>query len=240
MKTIASYATKKFGIEYQGFLLLFCTHRNEFNCVLRSTKLRKYAIRSLIWSYAQTLFLMTSLQYYCIPGLADIKTYAQKMQDAQVTKSLPLWFAPPPPLEKKQQLPSHCSQHFLNNDLTSCAFRIPLDIKDWINIRWLSCIAVIVTDLLTEKGKKRLTLNAPIAMKVICFSRLLKCLRSLYGKQCGPRSDCSYRSRLFWVHTVCFYSWFVSNVRQLFAAGDISRRHFQMHFFLGSFRVKMV
>ena len=37
---------------------------------------------------SQTLFLMTSLQYYCMLGLADIKTYAQKMQDAQVTKSL--------------------------------------------------------------------------------------------------------------------------------------------------------
>ena len=37
------------------------------------------------------------------------------------------------------------------------------------------------------------TLNAPIATKIVCFSRLLKCLRSLYGKQCGPRSDCSYR-----------------------------------------------
>ena len=23
------------------------------------------------------------------------------------------------------------------------------------------------------------------------------------GKQCGPRSDCSYRSSLIWVHTVC-------------------------------------
>ena len=34
-------------------------------------------------------------------------------------------------------------------------------------------------------------LNKPIATKVVCFSRLLKCLRSLYGKQCGPRSDCS-------------------------------------------------
>ena len=49
--TIASYAMKKFGIEYQGFLLRFCTHRNYFNCVFRSTKLRKYTIRSLIWSY---------------------------------------------------------------------------------------------------------------------------------------------------------------------------------------------
>ena len=38
----------------------------------------------------------------------------------------------------------------------------------------------------------QLTLNAPIATKVVCFSRLLKCLRSLHGKQCGPRSDCSY------------------------------------------------
>ena len=43
---------------------------------------------------------------------------------------------------------------------------------------------------------QRLTLNAPIATKLGYFSRLLKCLRSLYGKQCGPRSDCSYRSSL--------------------------------------------
>ena len=39
-----------------------------------------------------------------------------------------------------------------------------------------------------------LTLNAPIATKVVCFARLLKYLRSLYGKQYGPRSDCSYRA----------------------------------------------
>ena len=51
-----------------------------------------------------------------------------------------------------------------------------------------------------------LTLNAPIATKVVCFSRLLKCLRSLYGKTCEPRSDCSYRSSLFWVHAVCFFT----------------------------------
>ena len=31
-----------------------------------------------------------------------------------------------------------------------------------------------------------LTLNAPIATKVVCFSRLLKCLRSLYGKSVDP------------------------------------------------------
>ena len=33
-----------------------------------------------------------------------------------------------------------------------------------------------------------LTLNATIATKVVCFSRLLKCLSSLYVKQCGSRT----------------------------------------------------
>ena len=42
-------------------------------------------------------------------------------------------------------------------------------------------------------------LSAPIATKVVCFSLLLKCLRNLHGKQCGHRSDCSYRSSLYWV-----------------------------------------
>ena len=51
-----------------------------------------------------------------------------------------------------------------------------------------------------------ITLYAPIATKVVCFSRLLKCIRSLNGKQCGPRSGCSYRSSLFWDHAVCFYT----------------------------------
>ena len=92
--------------------------------------------------------------------------------------------------------------------------------------------------MLVDSTSTALTLNVPISTKVVWFSRLLKCLRSLYGKQCGPRSDCSCRSSLFWVHAVCFYTWFVSNVRQLFAADDFSRRHFQMHFFLAALRVK--
>ena len=46
-----------------------------------------------------------------------------------------------------------------------------------------------------------LTLNGPIATKVVCFFHLLKCLSSIYGKQCGSRSDCSYR-----VHAVFFYT----------------------------------
>ena len=83
-----------------------------------------------------------------------------------------------------------------------------------------------------------LTLNAPIATKVVCFSRLPKCLRSLYGEPCGPRTDCSYRSSLFWVHTVCFYTYFLSIARQLFAADDFSRQHFRMHFLFGALKVK--
>ena len=36
-----------------------------------------------------------------------------------------------------------------------------------------------------------------------------------------------------------FYTYIVSHVRQLFAADDFSRRHFQMHFFLGALRVNI-
>ena len=63
-----------------------------------------------------------------------------------------------------------------------------------------------------------LTLNAPIATKVVCYSRLLKCLRSLYGKQCGPISDCSYRSSLFWVHAVCCSYRTICSGSKLFAS----------------------
>ena len=47
---------------------------------------------------------------------------------------------------------------------------------------------------------------------------------------------CSGPHCLFWVHTVCFYTEFVSNARQVFATDDFSRRHFQMHF-SGALRV---
>ena len=69
---------------------------------------------------------------------------------------------------------------------------------------YFSHILISPTSLLSYISNRYLTLNAPIATKVVCFSRLLKCLRSLYGKQCGSRSDCSNRSSLFWVHAVCF------------------------------------
>ena len=77
---------------------------------------------------------------------------------------------------------------------------------------------------------KLLALKAPIATKVICFSRLLKCLRSLNDKQFGPRSGSTMFASILK---------FVRNVRQLFAADDLSRRHFSDAFFLGALRVRI-
>ena len=78
---------------------------------------------------------------------------------------------------------------------------------EWGDLIDLSKFVVVAAPYGGPVGKEiSLTLNAPIATKVVCFSRLLKCLRSLYGKQCGSRSDCSYRSSLYWINTVCFYT----------------------------------
>ena len=56
----------------------------------------------------------------------------------------------------------------------------------------------LLADAIVLKSRvvAHLTLNAPIATKVVFFSDLLKCLRSRYGKQCGPRSDISEQSVL--------------------------------------------
>ena len=38
------------------------------------------------------------------------------------------------------------------------------------------------------------------------LSHLLMFLGSIYCKQYGPRSDCSLRSTLIWIHSVCFHN----------------------------------
>ena len=77
-----------------------------------------------------------------------------------------------------------------------------------------------------------LTLYAPIATKVVCYSRLLKCLRSLFGKQCGPRSDCS-GSTLF--ASILNSSVLLDNyLQQTTSAEDI----FRCIFFLSALMVK--
>ena len=69
----------------------------------------------------------------------------------------------------------------------------------------------------------------PIATKVVCFSRLLKCLRSLYGKQCGPRSG----STLF--ASILYLSLMWSNyLQQTTSADDI----FRCIFFLALYGLK--
>ena len=60
-----------------------------------------------------------------------------------------------------------------------------------LNIASLFFKMHFIHDLLRSITNTTLTLNAAIATKVVCFSRLLKCVRSLYGKQCRPRSVCS-------------------------------------------------
>ena len=56
-----------------------------------------------------------------------------------------------------------------------------------------------------QKNQRKVTLKAPITTSRL-FCHLLKSFISLLIKHCGPRSDCSYWSRLIWVHTVFFYT----------------------------------
>ena len=42
-------------------------------------------------------------------------------------------------------------------------------------------------------------------MNLLLFSSA-EMFKNPLGQQWGPRSDCSYRSSLFWVHAVCFYT----------------------------------
>ena len=56
--------------------------------------------------------------------------------------------------------------------------------------------------------------------------------KSHFCKQCGPRSDCSFRSSLIWVHIVCLYAKIGLKSLQEYSADDINRRHFQMQVFL--------
>ena len=50
-------------------------------------------------------------------------------------------------------------------------------------------------------------------------------------------SDQTAPISLFWVHAVCFYTQFVSNARQLFAADGLQQMTFSGAFFLGALRV---
>ena len=83
------------------------------------------------------------------------------------------------------------------------------------------------------------TASPPLTLKASALSSACD-FESHFCKQCGPRSDCSFRSSLIWVHTVCRYT---KNSFEKFAR-IFSRRHKQTTFsdavFLGALRVKCV
>ena len=85
-----------------------------------------------------------------------------------------------------------------------------------------------------------LTLNAPIPTKVVCFSRLLKCLRSLFDNIVDPDQTaliiavCSGSTLLA---SILNLSVMLGNdLQQMTSADDI----FRCIFFLGTLRVKWI
>ena len=70
-------------------------------------------------------------------------------------------------------------------------------------LQWFKAVHESPIDLTLKLPRKSASEN------VVCLCRLLNILANFSnlflhtGKQCGPRSDCSYRSSLIWVHTVC-------------------------------------
>ena len=76
--------------------------------------------------------------------------------------------------------------------------------------------------------------KTPIATKVVCFSCLLKCLRSHYGKQFGPRSDCSCSGFRLFASMLNSSVMLGNHLQQTTSAEDILR----CIFFLGALRVK--
>ena len=78
----------------------------------------------------------------------------------------------------------------------------------------------------------KLTLNAPIPTKVVCISRLLKCLRSLYGKQCGPRIGAVCSGSMLFASILNLSVMLGIYLQQKTLADDI----FRCIFFLGTLR----
>ena len=94
------------------------------------------------------------------------------------------------------------ARHFVGPDLgPNCLQRLSADDTRRQKVNHYTTSAPLLCDQYPNPNELAhpyiLTLNGPIETKVVCFSRLLKCLRSLYGKQCGPRSDCCSGSTLF-------------------------------------------
>ena len=85
----------------------------------------------------------------------------------------------------------------------------------WSFVQSMYCFEILYLTVHAQAEKHNdgiLTLKLPrkpASENVVCLRRLLNILANFSnlflhtGKQCGPRSDCSSRSSLIWVHTVC-------------------------------------
>ena len=89
--------------------------------------------------------------------------------------------------------------------------------------RWQLCYPNLVN---MSKPLKRQSQLLSSALSSACD------FKSHFCKQCRPRSDCSFRSSLIWVHTVCLYAKIGLKSLQEYSADYINRRHFQIQFFL--------
>ena len=96
------------------------------------------------------------------------------------------------------------------------------------------CAVTWNTNMIIENAKplKRQSQQLSPALSSVGYFKSHCC------KQCGPRSDCSFRSSLIWVHTVCLYA----KCKFGKFARRCSRRHKQTTFsdadFLGALSVK--
>ena len=81
-----------------------------------------------------------------------------------------------------------------------------------------------------------LTLNAPIAIKVVCFSHLLKYLRSLNCKQCGSRSGAVCSGSTLIASRLNSSVMLGNYLQQTTSADDI----FRCIFFPGALRVNLL
>ena len=75
-----------------------------------------------------------------------------------------------------------------------------------------------------------LTLKAPIATKVVCLSRLFKCLRSIYGRKCGPRPGAVFSESTLFASILDSSVMLGNYVKQTTSADDIFRCIFSWRF----------
>ena len=88
--------------------------------------------------------------------------------------------------------------------------------------------------------RKILTLTLPIKKQLSSALSSACDLKSHFCKQSGPRSDCSFRSSLIRVHTVCLYAKTGLKSLQEYSVDDIFRCRFSKHLRVKGRQLKML